>query len=177
MRVANVQDGYIDLNDVTLIEVAEIEVERYTLQVGDVLMNEGGDYDKLGRGAMWEGHIDRCLHQNHVFAVRLDEVEWAPWVAAVTRTAYAKFYFMNNSKQSTNLASINQTNVKEFPVVVPPVYQRDELLQVLADELRRIDDLVRHVERELQVLTEFRSSTITDAVLGRIQVVPMKAVT
>ncbi len=172
MRVANVQDGHIDLSDVTLIEVAEGEVERYTLQVGDVLMNEGGDYDKLGRGAMWEGRIDQCLHQNHVFAVRLDDVEWAPWVAAVTRTSYAKFYFMNNSKQSTNLASINQTNVKELPVVVPPASQRDELLQMLTDELRRIDDLAHHVERELEVLAEFRSSTITDAVLGRIDVRP-----
>lgn len=172
MRVANVQDGHIDLSDVTLIEVAEGEVERYTLQVGDVLMNEGGDYDKLGRGAMWEGRIDQCLHQNHVFAVRLDDVEWAPWVAAVTRTSYAKFYFMNNSKQSTNLASINQTNVKEFPVVVPPSSMRDELLRVFADELRRIDELARHVERELEVLAEFRSSTITDAVLGRIDVRP-----
>jgi len=172
MRVANVQDGYIDLSDVTMIEVAESEVERYTLRVGDVLMNEGGDYDKLGRGAMWEGRVKQCLHQNHVFAVRLDDVKWAPWVAAVTRTSYAKFYFMNNSKQSTNLASINQTNVKEFPVVIPPVSQRDELLRILTDELRRIDDLVRHVEQELEVLAEFRSSTITDAVLGRIDVRP-----
>ena len=175
MRVANVQDGYIDLTDVTLIEVAETEVERYTLQVGDVLMNEGGDYDKLGRGAMWEGHINPCLHQNHVFAVRLDDIEWAPWLAAITRTAYAKFYFMNNSKQSTNLASINQTNVKEFPVVVPPASRRYELLRVLADEMGRIDDLTDHVQRELEVLAEFRSSTITDAVLGRIQVNTLKA--
>lgn len=177
MRVANVQDGYIDLSEVTLIEVAESEVDRYTLQVGDVLMNEGGDYDKLGRGATWEGLIEQCLHQNHVFAVRLDDVDWASWVAAVTRTSYAKFYFMNNSKQSTNLASINQTNVKEFPVVVPPASLRDELLKALGNELRRVDDLARHVGRELELLAELRSSTITDAVLGRIRVpsAPLKA--
>jgi type I restriction enzyme, S subunit len=170
MRVANVQDGYIDLSDVALIEVAKTEVEKYSLQVGDVLMNEGGDYDKLGRGAMWEGLVDPCLHQNHVFAVRLDDVHWAPWVAAITRTSYAKFYFMNNSKQSTNLASINQTNVKEFPVVLPPVAKRDELLDALKNELARIDDLKRHVETELEKLVEFRSATVTDAVLGRIDV-------
>lgn len=170
MRVANVQDGYIDLSDVALIEVAENEVDRYTLKIGDVLMNEGGDYDKLGRGAMWEGLVDKCLHQNHVFAVRLDDVDWAPWVAAVTRTSYAKFYFMNNSKQSTNLASINQTNVKEFPVVLPPISKRDELLDALRSELSRIEDLRQHVENELETLAEFRSATVTDAVLGRIDV-------
>lgn len=170
MRVANVQDGYIDLTDVARIEVAENEVDRYTLHVGDVLMNEGGDYDKLGRGAMWEGLVDQCLHQNHVFAVRLDDVDWAPWVAAVTRTSYAKFYFMNNSKQSTNLASINQTNVKEFPVVLPPESRRGELLEMLSEELGRMDELTHHVRRELEALIELRTATITDAVLGHIDV-------
>jgi type I restriction enzyme S subunit len=170
MRVANVQDGYIDLRDVSVIEVAENEVDRYALKIGDVLMNEGGDYDKVGRGAMWEGLVEECLHQNHVFAVRLDDIEWAPWLAAVTRTSYAKFYFMNNSKQSTNLASINQTNVKEFPVVLPPASKRDALLDTLTAELKRIDDLTQHVKRELDVLAEFRSATITDAVLGRLDV-------
>lgn len=170
MRVANVQEGYIDLRDVAVIEVAENEVDRYALKIGDVLMNEGGDYDKVGRGAMWEGLVEECLHQNHVFAVRLDDIEWAPWLAAVTRTSYAKFYFMNNSKQSTNLASINQTNVKEFPVVLPPASKRDALLDTLTAELKRIDDLTQHVKRELDVLAEFRSATITDAVLGRLDV-------
>lgn len=170
MRVANVQDGFIDLADVAVIEVAERDVDRYTLHRGDVLMNEGGDYDKLGRGAVWEGLVDGCLHQNHVFAVRLEDVKWAPWLAGITRTSYAKFYFMNNSKQSTNLASINQTNVKEFPVAMPPPQMRDELLKSLSKELDRISDLSKHVVLELKLLEELRSSTITDAVLGQIRI-------
>ncbi len=168
MRVANVQDGHIDLSDVATLEVAVDDVERYSLAVGDVLMNEGGDYDKLGRGAVWEGKISPCLHQNHVFAVRLDDVTLAPWVSALTRTAYAKFYFMNNSKQSTNLASISQSNVKEWPVVLPPKDTRDQLMVQLASELKRADELIEHVELELTALAELRAATITDAVLGRI---------
>lgn len=170
MRVANVQDGHIDLSDVATLEVAADDVERYSLAVGDVLMNEGGDYDKLGRGAVWEGRVTPCLHQNHVFAVRLDDLAWGPWVSALTRTAYAKFYFMNNSKQSTNLASISQSNVKEWPVVLPPEEIRDQLLAKLNAELKRSDDLIAHVELELATLAELRSSTITDAVLGRIRI-------
>lgn len=170
MRVANVQDGHIDLSDVATIEVAVGEIERFSLAVGDVLMNEGGDYDKLGRGAVWNGEIAPCLHQNHVFAVRLDDANWAPWVSAVTRTAYARFYFMNNSKQSTNLASISQTNVKELPVAVPPVRERDKRLVLVAEELSRLQALDEHVQQEVLVLTELRSSTISGAVLGRIDV-------
>lgn len=168
LRVANVQDGHIDLSDVAVIEVSENEVERFLLHANDVLMNEGGDYDKVGRGAVWEGQIAPCLHQNHVFAVRLDDPEMAEWVSAITRTAYAKFYFMNNAKQSTNLASISQKNIKEFPVVVPPKEERDRRLAKLNQELAKIAALDAHVRAEIEALAELRSATITDAVLGRI---------
>lgn len=77
LRVANVQDGYLDLEDIATISVLPEEVERYSLRPGDVLMNEGGDNDKLGRGAVWRGEITPCLHQNHVFSVR----PYAPWVS------------------------------------------------------------------------------------------------
>ena len=53
LRVANVQDGYLDLSEVKTVRVRPNEIARYRLQPGDVLMNEGGDYDKLGRGTVW----------------------------------------------------------------------------------------------------------------------------
>jgi len=70
LRVANVQDGYLDLDEVATIEIPADDLPRYRLRAGDVLMNEGGDFDKLGRGHVWDGSIDPCIHQNHVFAVR-----------------------------------------------------------------------------------------------------------
>lgn len=48
-------------------------IQRYLLHKGDVLFTEGGDFDKLGRGAIWEKQIDPCLHQNHIFSVRCNE--------------------------------------------------------------------------------------------------------
>lgn len=70
LRVANVQDGYLDLSEIKTISIHKDKVNRYKLEVGDVLLTEGGDFDKLGRGAVWEGQIANCVHQNHVFAVR-----------------------------------------------------------------------------------------------------------
>ena len=70
LSVANVKDGYLDLSGVKTMVVSQRDLERYGLQVGDVLFTEGGDADKLGRGTVWQGEIEPCLHQNHVFAVR-----------------------------------------------------------------------------------------------------------
>ena len=170
LRVANVQEGRLDLREISTMPVEVDAVERFSLLEGDVLMNEGGDYDKVGRGAVWTGEISPCLHQNHVFAVRPVQRDLSEWISAITQTQYAKFYFMNNAKQSTNLASISQASVKELPILLPPKEQRDALLEKLGGELAAFDALITHTQEEIALLKELRTATIADAVLGRVDV-------
>ncbi len=168
LRVANVQDGYVDLTEVHSIEVAEAEAQRYLLRVGDVLMNEGGDNDKLGRGTVWQGQIHPCIHQNHVFAVRLNDLDLAEWVARFTSTDAARSYFFLRSKQSTNLASINQSNVRELPVPMPPAAERCALLKQVRSATSRVQELVQHAQEHIERLREYRSSLISAAVTGEL---------
>lgn len=169
LRVANVQDGYLDLEDVAMIEIAEADWPRYKLRSGDVLMNEGGDFDKLGRGHIWRGEIEGCVHQNHVFAVR--PVGASPeWLSAITGSDYAQFYFMTRSKQSTNLASISSSNLMELPVLLPPVSEQTLVLRFLAETSERFDGLIAEAERAITLLKERRSALISAAVTGQIDV-------
>jgi type I restriction enzyme, S subunit len=128
LRVANVQDGYLDLSDVKEIMVNRKTFDSLLLQAGDVLMNEGGDFDKLGRGTVWQGEITPCIHQNHVFRVRTNaQVLRHYFLAYWSQSAYGKKYFVLSSKQSTNLASINSTQLKKFPVALPSLYEQTQI--------------------------------------------------
>lgn len=93
LRVANVQDGHLNLSDVHTIQATTADIARASLKMDDVLMNEGGDNDKLGRGTVWKEEIQGCLHQNHVFAIRPGEELSAYWLATFTRGASARAYF------------------------------------------------------------------------------------
>ena len=142
LRVANVQDGHIDLSDVKSLRLPESVAAKAMLETGDVLMNEGGDFDKLGRGAVWRGQIPNCLHQNHVFRVRCNQELLLPdFLALWAASEFGKKFFMLASKQSTNLASINSTQLKKFPVLRPTLDQQREVLQVVGaiDGLLEVD--------------------------------------
>lgn len=169
LRVANVQDGYLDLQDVTTIEIPVEDLDRYRLQDGDVLMNEGGDFDKLGRGHVWHCEVDPCIHQNHVFAVRPFAIS-SDWLNLITGSSYAQFYFMTRSKQSTNLASISSTNVMELPVVLPPSSEQDAITIFLNCETAKLDALTAEAQRATELLKERRSALILAAVTGKIDV-------
>lgn len=132
LRVANVQDGFLDLSEVKEISVLPADLEKYHLEDGDILMTEGGDPDKLGRGCIWRGQVNGCIHQNHVFRVRPDQSRILPeFLAATLRTSYAKSYFFRAAKRTSNLASINSSQVKHFPFPLPPMeMQRRFLMRV-----------------------------------------------
>lgn len=169
LRVANVQDGHIDLSDVAKILVPQAEAESCLLQSGDVLMNEGGDADKLGRGAVWFGEISPCLHQNHVFAVRPKLIR-SEWLNVWTSTAGAKGYFESRAKQSTNLASISATNIKELPIPIPPDNEQSTILAYVETEIGKLDSLYSATKRTISLLKERREALISAAVTGKIEV-------
>ena len=129
LRVANVQDGQLDLSDVKTIAVSEQETGRYLLKSGDVVICEGGDYDKVGRGALWEGQVPQCLHQNHVFSLRADPSLLLPkFLALQINSPYGKSYFLRCAKKTSNLASINSTQVKAFPLQLPALHEQQEIV-------------------------------------------------
>ncbi|MWP39802.1 type I restriction endonuclease subunit S [Rhodobacter sphaeroides] len=169
VRVANVQDGYLDLAEVATIEIEANQVDRYLLRPGDVLMNEGGDFDKLGRGAIWGGEVSPCIHQNHVFAVRPADIS-SGWLSTIIGSDYAKFYFMTRSKQSTNLASISSTNLMNLPVLMPGSDEQQGIIAFLREEEDAFDALTSTATTAIALLQERRAALISAAVTGKIDV-------
>ena len=112
------RDGFLDLDIIKTIHVKAEERDKWQMEPGDLLLTEGGDWDKLGRGTVWRAEIPDCIHQNHIFRVRLDTARFDPaYVLAVIRSPYGKDYFKGASKQTTNLALDQSTATQGFSSV------------------------------------------------------------
>ena len=119
LRVANVQRGALKLDEVSSIRVTPQQAQALELRTGDVLLNEGGDRDKLARGWVWEGEVPSCIHQNHVFRARL-RIDLDPYFLSFTANTLGGRWAERNGKQSVNLASISLSMIRRMPVIVPP---------------------------------------------------------
>lgn len=167
LRVANVQDGRLDLSEIKTIRASINEVEGALLRDGDVVLTEGGDFDKLGRGFIWEGQIPRCVHQNHVFAVRTDRDRLNPrFFAYLAQSPYGKSYFLSVAHKTTNLACINTTKLRAFPVLLPEPDQQREI----ASHLAAIDAKLAHHEARQKLLRELFRTLLRDLMSGRRRV-------
>ncbi|SDE20445.1 restriction endonuclease subunit S [Glycomyces harbinensis] len=173
LRVANVQVGYMDLREIKSVRVPLERAAASMLQPGDVLMTEGGDIDKLGRGALWRGEVPNMLHQNHIFAVRPSEVLDPEFLVYWLDGPIARTYFRTTAKQTTNLAGTNKWTLGNLPVPVPPVVEQRRAVEALDEETTKISALIAETERFIGLARERRSALITAAVTGQIDVQEM----
>lgn len=155
LRVANVQDGYLDLSELSTIEISKQDLKRYSVLLGDVLMNEGGDLDKLGRGAVWKGLVEPCIHQNHVFVVRCKPQLLPEYLDVWTGTPSARRFFLLAGKQTTNLASISKSSLGNLPLALPSLEEQCVIATAFSDVDTLIDGLARLIakKRNLKLAT------------------------
>lgn len=168
LRVANVQRGWLNLDTMKTISVTHKEAEALLLRPGDVLMNEGGDRDKLGRGWVWEGQIPRCIHQNHVFRLR-PRAEGIPGTyISHYANEFGQQYFVDEGKQTTNLASISMSKVSALPVPVAPPGEMSLIVQRIDLLFSRINQLANEASRAADLLNRLEASILGKAFRGEL---------
>ena len=168
LRVANVQRGYLDLSEIKTIEVTQDVADQLELAPGDILFTEGGDRDKLGRGWVWKGEIDGCIHQNHVFRSRLLLSEMRPEFVSWWGNSFGQTFFEQSGKQTTNLASINLSVLSSFPVPIPPLAEQHRIVAEVERRLSVIQKAEAAVEASLIRAERLRQSILKQAFSGKL---------
>ncbi|MER7313026.1 MULTISPECIES: restriction endonuclease subunit S [Streptomyces] len=167
LRVANVQDGFISTLEMKSVRVTPSDMERFRVRRDDVLVTEGGDFDKVGRGAVWDGRIDPCLNQNHVFRVRCDKEVLDPhFLSLYMSSAAGRRYFLRVVKQTTNLASINSSQLKAMPVPCPPLEEQRRTVELVGS----CDEQIAQEEGGLTKLRELKVGLVDDLLSRRVAV-------
>lgn len=142
LRVANVQRWQLNLTSIKEVVIDRTELGRFQLVNGDLLITEGGDWDKVGRTAIWRDELPTCLHQNHVFKVRGTSAEWNPlWAQLFLNSPVARAYFAVSAKQTTNLASINMTVLKHCMFPLPPLAEQSRIVTRVEELMHLCDAL------------------------------------
>ena len=170
LRVANVQNGGVVLDDLKTIEVSAEEDAQYRLSAGEVLMTEGGDRDKLGRGCVWLGQVEPCLHQNHIFALRTNKLLNPYFLSYVTTSKIGRVYFDITAIKTTNLACTNSSKVLAFKLPLPSAGEQQQMVDYLDRQVDKIDKLISAKQSKIEKLEQYKRSLIYEYVTGKKEV-------
>lgn len=128
LRVANVMRGFLSLNEIKTMRVTESEARRTQLARYDFLIVEGhGNPSEIGRGALWDGSIQPCIHQNHLIRVRFDHAKVLPEFSAYyLNSPGGRRHLLRSGKTTSGLNTISVSEVRSTPLATPPVHLQKE---------------------------------------------------
>lgn len=173
LRVANVGDDELFLDDVLEMNFAPSAFAKYALRPKDVLLNEGQSLEYVGRAAMYRGEIEDCCFQMTLLRFRAGDEVLPEFALGWFRRCQRLGAFARVAKRTTSMAHLPAGLLSAQPMPVPPlsVQQRvverleaaRELRTTLAEDLAQTRSLM---QRTLNVLLQgpgALADTATDA--------------
>jgi type I restriction enzyme S subunit len=113
LRVANVFRGFLDLSEIKTLRATEAEISRTKLEKDDLLIVEGhGNPAEIGRGALWDGSVVGCIHQNHIIRVRFKRAQVLPLFAcSYLNSPGGRRHLLRAGKTTSGLNTISVSEV------------------------------------------------------------------
>lgn len=153
VRVANVQRGFLVLDEMKEIGILETEYERTKLVRGDLLLVEGnGNPKEVGRAAIWDGSIENCVHQNHLIRVRPRiGLLTSDYLLAFVNSESGRSYFHGAGNTTSGLSTITTGIVKNCEIPVPPLPLQMEFAKRVT-EIRELEAAQSASRQRLEAL-------------------------
>jgi type I restriction enzyme S subunit len=163
LRVANVYANELRLGQIETIGVADNEVEKLLVRMGDLLVVEGnGSPDQIGRVALWDGSIPDCVHQNHLIKVRFGPKVMPQWALMWLLSPGGRREIEEVSSSTSGLHTLSTGKVSRLPIPIPPL----EVQRILVAEVDRRLSIARGVEAQVEANLK-RAQALRQAVLTK----------
>ena len=147
VRIDAFYDGKVtDFNKLRRLVCSDAEKEKYTLQENDIVINRVNSIEYLGKCARIIGMREPTVYESNMMRFHVDETRVDP--CFMTRLLCSTFMYrqiLNRAKKAVNQASINQSDVQSFTVIIPPI----DLQKQFADFVQHVDKSKAAVQKSL----------------------------
>ena len=169
LRVANVLDDEIDSSDILTMPFSDEEFERWRLERGDILLNEGQSLELVGRPAVYQGDPPNVAMQNALLRWRPDPSLVDPdFGYQVIRSLYLVGKFSQVATKTTSIAHLGLKRFAGISVPVPPMSEQKQIAGVLMT----VDHQRRENEAAVRRFKDVKAGLLQDLLTGAVRVSP-----
>ena len=167
LRAQNIRWEEVSMESVNKMWFSPRELSVYRLKEGDILVSEGGE---VGRAAMWRNELSECYIQNSVNRLRVNESVIDPKYLLYVVEGIGQAKVFENTVNRVSIAHLTREKLKEYSIPLPPLNEQRAIVKGIEESLRRIDKSVNGLQKSIDLLTEYRSSLISNVINGKVKV-------
>jgi hypothetical protein len=141
--------------------------DRYRLEPGDLIINEGGSY--VGRSAMWRGELEECYYQKALHRARplKYERDTAEFLYFIMEMATQRSVFIAGGNQTT-IDHLTAEQLRSYRFPFPPLNEQQAIVSFLEPLIQNFEKLDKKIDQSIDRLAEYRAALVTAAVTGKI---------
>ena len=143
------EDGKLDLSTLKYIPGTKTNIEGYYLKKGDILFNNTNSPELVGKTTIFKSNLN-CVFSNHLTRIRLDETKATPaYIKQLFNYLWLKRVFQNGCHQWVNQAAINNKNLRELEILLPPLGLQQEFAKIvpkLEDKRKQMEEAEEKLE-------------------------------
>ena len=168
LRNIDVQWDNINIEQLPEMDFKESEVERYSLECGDLLVCEGGE---VGRSAIWNGQLKQCYYQKALHRLRPKNMnrDFSRFMFYQMYAAVKNQYFADSEGKST-IAHLTAEALRRYRFCYPSIEEQRSITTFLDRATTELDELIAEAQHAIALLRERRTALISAAVTGKIDV-------
>lgn len=173
LRMGNLTDGGIDLADLRFVD----EVDKFfLLQKGDLLYNRTNSLDLVGKVGLFQGDADhdRVSFASYLVRIRTNDRAFPEYLTYLLNTPYVLSQARAIAYPSIGQANLSPPRYLTISVPLPPKEEQGAINRYLVSEDEGSHRRLGLLKRSIALLQELRSSLITAAVSGQIDVSTMR---
>ena len=111
------------------LNCTDAELTRYGLNEEDIVINRVNSIGCMGKTMLICDIPEPVVFESNMMRLHADESQMLPaFLYAQMTSDYSKEYFESSAKRAIGQASINQTDVKQLPVLVPDLKTQNDYL-------------------------------------------------
>lgn len=150
LRVANIQDWQLDLNDKKYIELDAEGLRRHTLRKGDIILARAiASQDHLGKCVVVDPGENQWAFDSHLMRLRMDPTQIRPeFLTTMFRTPGGRHVFLRATRKSTVQYNINTKEMAALAVPVPPLDRQNHFVG-LCQQLSGLKRIAEAAESKL----------------------------
>jgi type I restriction enzyme S subunit len=168
LSAKDIRERYIRFDDASYVteEDAQVFWKRCKPEKGDILIVSRGA--TVGRIGFVEINTKFCL-MGSVILIKLNDIVYPDFIYFATNQNYVQKSIIQVSDASAQQA-IYLIDVKETKFFIPPYNEQKQISKHLDQKTTQIDQQKAKIKEAIELLKEYRTSLITNAVTGKIDV-------
>ncbi|ELU0551926.1 restriction endonuclease subunit S [Vibrio parahaemolyticus] len=170
LRIPNIKSTNVDFEDLKYANISDVDALTYLLSRGDILViRTNGNPNLVGQSALFDSN-GQYLFASYLIKLTPKRGVDTSFLVEAMNSLSVRQALTFQSRTSVGNYNLSIPSLANTSIAIPPIDEQKTITNYLSAATINIDLLIQETDKSIDLLKEHRTSLISAAVTGKIDV-------